>query len=503
MATTKAPSKEKEQIKRPDLKISIKDFGPIAEGEIELKPLTVFIGPNNSGKSYAAMLMYSIFKSIALSSKTNPVIIEEHIKLLQPKNQVNKTLHDLGMKLQNLISADKIDIDTKTWQELYSIDKNDIDALANDGFRLYFENEINKVISSLYSCPLNHLVMIGKSSFSLDATFNSHSVNMSYQEDKLVIKEFCHQNQSIETKVAIDPSSGWMQVIAQGKSPGRNIQMMNDPKQLLYGVVSAIYYISAKEMFEKLNISCYYFPASRTGILQLYKGFSANVIKQQEIPKLSGIVSDFISTMIGISDKEKGFYYQFAEELSMELLKGDIILVSKDENLIPEIRYRFKGVDLPLYQVSTSVSELAPLILYLKYIVQPGSVLIIEEPEAHLHPGNIRVLAKYLVRLVKKGVNVLITTHSDYLLEQINNFYLLSKKTPEERVENYKYDENDFIKSDELGVYEFHYDEEAKGYKIRQAEIDEDGILEREIYNTTEALYEETSQLQREFDDEE
>ena len=31
-------------------RIEVKDFGPIAEGAVDLKPLTVFIGPNNSGQ---------------------------------------------------------------------------------------------------------------------------------------------------------------------------------------------------------------------------------------------------------------------------------------------------------------------------------------------------------------------------------------------------------------------------------------------------------------------
>ena len=54
---------EEEERKKIDLKIQVKDFGPISSGEITLKPLTVFIGPNNSGKSYAAMLIHSIFES--------------------------------------------------------------------------------------------------------------------------------------------------------------------------------------------------------------------------------------------------------------------------------------------------------------------------------------------------------------------------------------------------------------------------------------------------------
>ena len=45
------------------LKVSVKDFGPIIEGTVELKPLTLFVGPSNAGKSYLAMLIYSLMQS--------------------------------------------------------------------------------------------------------------------------------------------------------------------------------------------------------------------------------------------------------------------------------------------------------------------------------------------------------------------------------------------------------------------------------------------------------
>jgi AAA15 family ATPase/GTPase len=50
-----------------NLKVSVENFGPVREGEFELKPLTVFIGPNNSGKSYMALLVHAF--SQALSGK--------------------------------------------------------------------------------------------------------------------------------------------------------------------------------------------------------------------------------------------------------------------------------------------------------------------------------------------------------------------------------------------------------------------------------------------------
>ena len=50
------------------LTVSVENFGPIREGTVELRPLTVFVGANNSGKSYMAMLLYAISRALALDS---------------------------------------------------------------------------------------------------------------------------------------------------------------------------------------------------------------------------------------------------------------------------------------------------------------------------------------------------------------------------------------------------------------------------------------------------
>ena len=45
------------------VRVSVKNFGPIAEGSVDLKPLTIFIGPSNTGKSYMAGAIYAVMKS--------------------------------------------------------------------------------------------------------------------------------------------------------------------------------------------------------------------------------------------------------------------------------------------------------------------------------------------------------------------------------------------------------------------------------------------------------
>ena len=63
--------KAKDIRQHPKVEIAVKNFGPIAEANIDLRPLTVFVGPSNTGKTYFATLMYvlhAVFNDLSGSS---------------------------------------------------------------------------------------------------------------------------------------------------------------------------------------------------------------------------------------------------------------------------------------------------------------------------------------------------------------------------------------------------------------------------------------------------
>lgn len=45
-------------------RIEVKDFGPIVKADVDFRPLTVFIGPSNTGKSYLAVLLYALHQCL-------------------------------------------------------------------------------------------------------------------------------------------------------------------------------------------------------------------------------------------------------------------------------------------------------------------------------------------------------------------------------------------------------------------------------------------------------
>ena len=101
-------------------------------------------------------------------------------------------------------------------------------------------------------------------------------------------------------------------------------------------------------------------------------------------------------------------------------INGDLRFISSAENRL--------DFDIPLHLASSSSWEMSNLYFFLGYFMDSENrhFLIIDEPESHLDTANQIQFARLLARLVNSGVKVLITTHSDYIIREINNLIMLS-----------------------------------------------------------------------------
>ena len=139
------------------------------------------------------------------------------------------------------------------------------------------------------------------------------------------------------------------------------------------------------------------------------------------------------------------------------------------------------------------VSEVASIVLYLKYLVRTGHLLIVEEPESHLHPTNQSYVARAIAMLVNAGVRILVTTHSDIFLNQINNLIQVYKLQPKRLV--MRYEANEMLNPSHVAAYLFQqYD---RGTQVAALPIDpEYGISTESFDEVHRALYDETIQME-------
>lgn len=488
-----------EQTRKPlDLEIGIKDFGPISSGKIKLKPLTVLIGPNNSGKSYTAMLIHALNNvrpSVGYST------YEENMK---------KALNDYFQLKQN-----KQLMMNCAPKQTFSIDiKPILDMMLTPAlFRI--TSAIRRAILHVFSSDFNALIASGSTSFNVIVSKKDISIDWLVTE-RTKMKDVAFNIDVLKkpgnTKIVVKKISDNIVKVtsAFGRETGRE-------GLIVYDRISDFIKHCFFSLFET-SFESRYLPSARSGLLQGYKATVAETIKH--IPLLinieneegkniettiySGAVADFLSSLVTLP-KEKGAYYDLAHSLEQEMLNGEIVIDS-DKYRTPEFLFQMEpGNTIPLHRASSTVSEIAPLIIYLKHIVKPGELLIIEEPEAHLHPANQRILAKYLVRLIRQGVNILITTHSEYMLDQINNFILASKIGEKARTKkNLGLGKDDYLNADEVGAYVFKKNKRGGGFKIEQVETtDEDGISEEEFLKVLDTMYEETIILRRQIEQQE
>ena len=120
-------------------------------------------------------------------------------------------------------------------------------------------------------------------------------------------------------------------------------------------------------------------------------------------------------------------------------------------------------------------------------------LLIIEEPEAHLHPKNQRILVKYLVRAVNNGLKVMITTHSDYVIEQFNNFVRLNSIS-QDCLDQFNYSQEDVLNHEDISIYTFKKDSK-KQYIAEKIDINETGFDEETFSPISEELYDESDKI--------
>lgn len=102
-----------------------------------------------------------------------------------------------------------------------------------------------------------------------------------------------------------------------------------------------------------------------------------------------------------------------------EILDTKVSLVIDDDSpYISTLRFRFNDKEYSPPNVGFGFSYILPIVVA-GLIARPGELLIIENPEAHLHPRAQSRLAKFLAIVASCGVQVFVESHSEHILNGI------------------------------------------------------------------------------------
>ena len=258
-----------------------------------------------------------------------------------------------------------------------------------------------------------------------------------------------------------------------------------DTQYLVKSVLNRLTEIIRSSLVNPLASDAYYLPADRTGVMHAHRVVVGSIIAQAPraglhydtpLPQLSGVLADFLEQLIGLEDRSlrRRPNGNSASQIERYILQGEVS-VERSEVGYPEFFYRptgWKHEDLRLMNTSSMVSELAPVVLYLRHVVRPGEVLIIEEPESHLHPKMQVELTRHLAAAVKAGVRIIITTHSEWILDELANLIYVSDLPKSKR--NGIAGADQALEPDQVGAWLFEPKNSPKGSVVKEIKFDAD-----------------------------
>lgn len=467
--------------KTVDIYINVKNFGPIEKAEIDLRPLTVFVGESNTGKTYLAALIYALHKHFEgvpqlpwAGSTASYFNLDYRSRDRYPQRQreaLEQEMLEILEKLNTPGCPLKFSDLPQKMCDMLEYRLTDQENFINELKRCFDFENVSKLIRFTGSRG------------------NEMEVSLSVREDDQTCWNF-------ETRVAGSADS----TITGHINP--DLILLDAKRPTEFHEISDVEHLFrtlSTDQWQKAD--SYYLPAARSGIMQSHGVIATALIKRAtrigldrfEVSTFSGMIADFLERIINYreSTTSPNSIRRIAEQLEVELLEGRIEVKRPAPEASSEFLYRPEQSEytLRMSHASAMVSELAPLVYLLRHSVQRGELLIIEEPESHLHPDLQTKIAHILARLVRAGVRVVITTHSNWLLQQIGNLI----REGELRKQGESTSESaDYVKKEEVGAWQFYKNEPVTELPFDLVE----GIEPEDHLDIAEDLYNRSAGLQ-------
>ncbi|HEY4033536.1 MAG TPA: AAA family ATPase [Ktedonobacteraceae bacterium] len=445
------------------MKIKVSNLGPIqGPVEFDLKPLTIFIGPNNAGKTWLAYTLAGIFSDHGIFARMKGDEIEN----------ISKNYTTLTQTVDELLTTGTATID--------------ICQFADEHSELYFN-----------SIALHAHEWLPEFMSTRQATFQNLEISIKLEETKKHIidrvlatslksdiglkKQTSDADNDQKSLLSINKRKGQREIHLYTLSEGHADKKIEEklPREF---IEERLAWSVLRILHEALYSDVAILPTERTTFITfqfrpLEKSIALEDSEKEDrnLRPLSKPVAHYLHSVIeayriGIQHKNRrekeakttpaiNEYIQLSKLLEEHILGGKVDFSDTDPDSTRDIVFQPIGStqQLEISLTSSMVKELSPLVFYLRDFAQPGELLIIDEPEMNLHPkAQVQVL-EFLAMLVNAGLHVLITTHSPYMIDHITNLCKADEHTDIEKEaihsEFFLQDKHAFIAKEKTAVY--------------------------------------------------
>lgn len=411
------------------MKIEIRDLGALKCADFTINDLTIISGANNSGKTYATYALYG------------------YLKLWRRYFSFKSLLSHLVDEL-NKQGAAELSVD-----------------LLEKNFPKLEKQACEKYVSEL------HRVLAGTEKYLSDAHF------------RLTSKPFEGFRKHGFEHRAVRANTSLFRVSYQGGSSPIRITLLTElsklqnPGETTQLGIDFLNNVLLDQLLGPVYPEIFIASAERTGatIFQKELDIARNRLIESMGENASGNLDPYKAILKASTDYPLPVRDDINFIRSVEsLAKDEGALVKANPGLLDDFHdiiggeYRFvknqglffvpstkKTSRLTMGESSSAVRSLLNIGSYLRHKAKPGDLLVIDEPELNLHPLNQRKIARLVARIVNSGVKVFLTTHSDYIIKELNTLIMLSPREghlEQIRIEE-NYREDELLSPSKISVY--------------------------------------------------
>lgn len=416
-----------------EIYINVKNFGKIKEARVNIGNFTVFVGNNNSGKTQLMELIYAIIKS---ASERFPRVALPQIEHIDGYHVGKEQIQELNVWINDYLKKNITNIIEKTFNAQIPVEEVivEFEEIEDVSYDIYFFTE--KTIGHL-------------------------------SEKNLV-------DQSVLTDFFVDPGMGYKAVISENGIKGikESERILQFSKQVPISIAQNV------EMGEILteiiggnhfrNSNVLFLPASRMGLMLLYKNFFADARTDEEIEinenrqhfgSITQPVEDFLTFLLkhNYTPKTAAKNDLLIQFIFNHLVDGSI----NEHGDVTTYTPKDQEKEIPIYIASSMVNEVVPIV---KALTDSSDIdyIFYDEVETSLHPLKQVEMVKLLNRLNNRGIRLIISTHSDTMATKINNLQLLSQgeidfETAKKVLgkKGISLEKEDLLNSSKMHVYQF------------------------------------------------
>lgn len=394
--------------------LTVSHLGAIEHAEIEVRPLTLFFGPNGTNKTWTAYGLYGLLKQLC-----DPDAVVERAQGTGILNELTQALRGSGVEDRMFqLGTDALSqIFGEPW--IGQLDSEAIAGLLGRSQGVTPAAQVGIDLKAGYSLWPNWPATAPDVKTMARLEDRSARIFVSYDRAQFNYSFPKHLDRAAARYTLLEVAERHRSPVIALPAERKALTVLHEPLSAL-ATASLLSAMDSKASMPAPDL------ALSRAINERRMQAAAKLERSLPRPSIDFIA--FLNALAHRTERQPVWSESLARRLEETLLDGAIDFASDARDTLA---FTTRGQSIDLHISSSLARAMAGLDLFLRYEATPGSFILIDEPEMNAHPRTQLAIAEFIALMVNHGLRVIATTHSPYIVDHLHNLMEAGRLSPE------------------------------------------------------------------------